>query len=151
MLASVAGLPKPSSRATWLRLWQIAAFLAMTAIIAGAFGAHALKNRLAPPNLATFETAVRYQMYHALGLFAVCWILHVRPSRWASASGICMVLGVIVFSGSLYLLCFLKWRWLGPVTPLGGMFLIVAWLLLIMAARKRTGAPATGAATHGEE
>lgn len=139
MLASAEGQPKSSSSATWPRLWQIAAFLAMTAVIAGAFGAHALESRLEPQNLATFETAARYQMYHALGLFAVCWILHVRPSRWASASGICMVLGVILFSGSLYLLCFLKWRWLGPVTPLGGMFLIVAWLLLAMAGRERRG------------
>lgn len=133
--AAVKEIEKPP--ASLFRLWQIAAFLAMTAVIAGAFGAHALEKRVSPENLATFETGARYQMYHALGMFAVCWIMSARPSRWATASGICMLLGVVLFSGSLYLLCFVKWRWLGPVTPLGGSLLIVAWLFLIIAARRK--------------
>lgn len=118
-------------------LLRIAAFLAMTAVIAGAFGAHALKTRLDPQSLATFETAARYQMYHALGMLGVCWVMSVRPSRCVTSAGVCMLIGVILFSGSLYLLCFLPWRWLGPVTPLGGGFLIVSWLLLIFAAGTR--------------
>lgn len=122
-----------------LCLWRIAAFLGMTSVIAGAFGAHALKDRLDAAGLATFETAARYQMYHALALLGVCRLLPDRPSRYMRAAGVCMIVGVILFSGSLYLLCFLKWRWLGPVTPLGGTFLIAAWLLLIIAGGSRTG------------
>lgn len=114
-------------------LWRVAAFLGMTAVIAGAFGAHALKDKLDATSLTTFETAARYQMYHALALLGVCWYTSVRPSRCMTAAGICMVIGVVLFSGSLYLLCFIKWRWLGPVTPLGGTFLIAGWLLLIIA------------------
>ena len=121
-----------------MRLWQVAAFLGMTAVIAGAFGAHALKSRLDAADLTTFETAARYQMYHALGLLGVCWLASVRPSRCVKAAGVCMVIGVTLFSGSLYLLCFVKWRWLGPVTPLGGTFLIAAWLLLIVAGGARS-------------
>ena len=112
----------------------------MTAGIAGAFGAHFLKKRFDAQDLATFETAARYQMYHALGLFGVCWVMSVRPSRCATAAGVCMLIGVTLFSGSLYLLCFFPWRWLGPTTPLGGVFLIVSWLLLMIAAGTRPDA-----------
>lgn len=135
--------PSHSPRAPLSRpcvcLLRTAAFLAMTAVIAGAFGAHFLKTRLDPQGLATFETAARYQMYHGLGMLGVCWLMSVQPSRCVTAAGACMLLGVILFSGSLYLLCFLTWRWLGPVTPLGGFFLIVSWLLLIVAAGARDG------------
>ena len=120
-------------------LLRFAAFLAMTAVIAGAFGAHFLEARLDPQNLAIFETAARYQMYHALGMLGVCWVMSVQPSPCVTAAGACMVIGVILFSGSLYLLCFLPWRWLGPVTPLGGVLLIVSWLLLIFATVARDG------------
>ena len=127
---------------------RIAAFLGMTSVMAGAFGAHALKTRLTSESLTTFETAARYQMYHALGMLGVCGLMSIRPSRWASAAGVCMLIGVVLFSGSLYGLCFVKWRWLGPVTPLGGGFLIISWLLLIVAAGqplKKPANPNTGA------
>ncbi len=123
---------------TWLSLWRIAVILAMLAVMAGAFGAHALKERLSTESLNAFETAVRYQMFHALGLMAVCWMMSTRPSGLVTASGVCMVIGVILFSGSIYGLSLLHWRWLGPVTPLGGTILIVAWLLLLMATFRRT-------------
>ena len=138
MLASAAGQTERPSNATWPRLWQIAAFLAMTAVIAGAFGAHALKSRLEPAELATFETAVRYQMYHALGLFAVCWILHERPSRWASSSGLCMVLGVTLFSGSLYALALSGIKKFGAITPLGGLLFLIGWILLAVGPYKNS-------------
>ena len=101
---------------------------------AGAFGAHALKNHLDPDNLVTFEVAARYQMHHALAILATAWVMSIRPSRVASASAICTVLGIVLFSGSLYGLSLLGWQWLGPVTPLGGLLLMSGWLLLAVAA-----------------
>ncbi len=100
------------------------------AVMLGAFGAHALKARLSPEHLQTFETAVRYQMYHALALFAAA---HVG-SRWA---GRLFVAGILLFSGSLYGLIATGWRWLGPITPLGGSCLIAGWVALTLAAARR--------------
>ncbi len=115
----------------WVVIGATAGFLA---VAGGAFGAHALKDRLEADDLATFEVAVRYQMYHALVLLAVAWVSSVRPSRVATAAGICMVLGIILFSGSLYGLTLLGWRWLGPITPIGGAAFLMGWLLLALAA-----------------
>lgn len=112
----------------------IAATAGFIAVAGGAFGAHALKDRLEADDLATFEVAVRYQMYHALALLAVAWVSSVRPSRLATAAGIFMVLGIILFSGSLYGLTLLQWRWLGPITPIGGVAFLMGWLLLALAA-----------------
>lgn len=112
----------------------IASLFGFTAVAAGALGAHALKNRLEPDQLAAFEVAVRYQMYHALALLAVAWIASLRPSRLISASGYCMAAGVFCFSGSIYALIALNWRWLGPITPIGGLLLMAGWLLFGIAA-----------------
>ena len=112
----------------------IAATAGLSAVAAGAFGVHALEERLDADDLATFEVAARYQMYHALALLAVAGVSSVRPSRIVSAAGICMVLGIILFSGSLYGLTLLQWRWLGPITPLGGVAFLFGWLLLALAA-----------------
>ena len=114
----------------------MAALNGLMAVIAGAFGAHALKDRLDPGQLAAFEVGVRYQMYHALALMAVAWVMSVRPTRVASASAICMLVGIVLFSGSLYGLSLAKWRWLGPITPIGGLCFIVGWVLLAIAALK---------------
>jgi uncharacterized membrane protein YgdD (TMEM256/DUF423 family) len=101
----------------------------------GAFGAHALRARLAPVDLATFETGVRYQMYHALALLAVgLWIGRVGSSQTLSAAGWLFVLGTVLFSGSLYLLTLSGQRWLGAITPLGGVAFIAAWLLVAWSA-----------------
>ena len=119
------------------RRWvMIGAILGMTAVAGGAFGAHALKDRLDAEALANFQVGVRYQMYHALALIGVAWVASLRPSRVADAAGVCMLCGVLCFSGSLYGLVLLHWRWLGPVTPLGGTLLITGWLLLAIAAAK---------------
>lgn len=96
----------------------------------GAFGAHALKARLAPDLLAVWETGVRYQIYHALGLMAVAWAAGRWPGSAVTASGWAMVAGTVLFSGSLYLLALSGVRWLGAVTPLGGVAWIVGWALL---------------------
>ena len=96
---------------------------------AGAFGAHALRDRLTPADLATFETAARYQMYHALALLAV-GLLTDRGVTRAGAAGWLFLAGVALFSGSLYLLVLTGQRWLGAVTPFGGVAFIAGWVAL---------------------
>lgn len=113
----------------------LGALLGALAVAAGAFGAHALRARLEPQDLQTFETAARYQMYHALALFAVAWAIGCN-ARWATAAGWLFLAGTVVFSGSLYALVLTGHRWLGAVTPLGGVALILGWLCLGMAVLK---------------
>jgi uncharacterized membrane protein YgdD (TMEM256/DUF423 family) len=98
------------------------------AVVAGAFGAHGLRDRVAPDLLAVFETAARYQMYHALALVLVGLIAPRFPA--ALGAGWAFVVGTILFSGSLYLLVLTGQRWLGAVTPVGGVAFIVGWVLL---------------------
>lgn len=100
----------------------------------GAFGAHGLKARLAPDLLAVFETGVRYQIYHALALLALGWAVSRWPSGWLTAAGWLFVAGIALFSGSLYLLALTGVRWLGAITPLGGIAFIVGWLALAVGA-----------------
>jgi len=107
---------------------------AFVAVAAGAFGAHALRARLGPDLLAVFETAARYQMYHALALIAVAW----ATTRWDAVpvrtAGWLFVAGTILFSGSLYLLALTGVRGLGAVTPFGGLCFLAGWLLLAVGA-----------------
>jgi uncharacterized membrane protein YgdD (TMEM256/DUF423 family) len=104
---------------------------AMIGVIAGAFGAHGLKGSISGEMLETFEVAVRYQMYHSLGLLAVAWAI----SRWHSQpihmAGWLFVIGILVFSGSLYILSLTGIRWFGAIAPVGGLVLIVGWVCLI--------------------
>ena len=112
----------------------LGALSALVAVGLGAFAAHGLRGRLEPDMLNAFETGARYQMYHALGLFAVAWAAARWPSPTVSLAGWCMVAGVVVFSGSLYVLSLTGLRWLGAITPLGGLAFIVGWLALALAA-----------------
>ena len=97
----------------------------------GAFGAHALRASLTAQDLATFETGVRYQLYHALALLAVAWAVGRWPGLTSpTAAGWAFVVGILVFSGSLYVLVLSGQRWLGAVTPLGGVAFLVGWALL---------------------
>ena len=96
----------------------------------GAFGAHALEARLAPDLRAVFETGARYQMYHAFALIAVAWAWARRPARIFAVSGWLFVAGIVVFSGSLYLLALTGTRALGAITPLGGLAFLAGWLCL---------------------
>ncbi|HLV27344.1 MAG TPA: DUF423 domain-containing protein [Gemmatimonadales bacterium] len=106
-------------------------------VAAGAFGAHALRARLSTADLATFETAVRYQMYHALALLAVAWVLTVAPdSSLARWSGWLFLAGTLIFSGSLYLLVLTDTRWLGAITPIGGVAFLAGWISLATAAMR---------------
>ena len=108
-------------------LGSLAAFLAVGL---GAFGAHALKQRLTPDLLAIFEVGVRYQVYHALALLAVAWATSRWPGAWVHAAGWLFLAGIVVFSGSLYVLSLTGMRWLGAITPLGGLAFLTGWLCL---------------------
>ncbi|HEX8274499.1 MAG TPA: DUF423 domain-containing protein [Longimicrobiaceae bacterium] len=110
--------------------WVLGCLFGMTAVAAGAFGAHALRARLPADLLAVFETGARYQMYHALALLAVAWAAERWPSGAAVAAGWAFVAGIVVFSGSLYVLALSGVRWLGAVTPLGGVAFLAGWALL---------------------
>ena len=114
------------------------ALLAAVAVICGAFGAHFLKTKLTPESLQTFETAVRYQFYHAFALLAV-GILYVSfPGKFLKWSGNLFIAGIILFSGSLYFLCGLpSMKWIGAITPIGGLCFIVGWILLAAACAKK--------------
>ncbi len=110
---------------------MLGALNAMLGVVLGAFGAHALKARLAPELLATWQTAVQYHFFHALGLLVVGMMLrqvpHAKGLEWA---GWLMFAGMLLFSGSLYVLCLSGLRGLGVITPFGGVALIAAWALL---------------------
>ena len=106
---------------------------ALIAVITGAFAAHALKTRLSPDMFTTFEVAARYQMYHALGLISVAWAASQWSSQLVAASGWLFVAGIVIFSGSLYILSLTGIRWLGAITPIGGAAFIIGWGCLLWA------------------
>ena len=112
----------------------LGALAAALGVALGAFGAHALKARLAPELLATYQTAVQYHLWHALALVAIglgaIQLPASAPLKWA---GWLMLAGIVLFSGSLYLLAASGVRWLGAITPFGGAALIAAWLALAYA------------------
>ncbi|HEY8530288.1 MAG: hypothetical protein BAA01_13535 [Bacillus thermozeamaize] len=113
---------------TFLTLGSI---LMAIGVAMGAFGAHALKNRLQPKEMTTFKTGVQYHLVHALGLIAAGIVAGQEPDDgMIQAAGWLLLAGIVLFSGSLYVLSVKKIRWLGPVTPLGGLSFIVGWVLL---------------------
>lgn len=108
----------------------LGALFAMIGVAAGAFGAHALADRIAADRLATFETGVRYQLIHSLGLLAVAWAASRWPSGGVNAAGWLFVIGILIFGGTLYALALGAPRWFGAITPIGGVCFIVGWALL---------------------
>ena len=113
--------------------FAIGSGFALIAVITGAFGAHTLKTKLSPDMLQIFEVAARYQMYHALGLIAVAWAASQWSSQLITASGWLFVAGIVIFSGSLYILSLTDIRWLGAITPIGGAAFIIGWACLLWA------------------
>lgn len=103
-------------------------------VAVGAFGAHGLKARVAPDLLAIFETGVRYHLVHGLALFVAAWLAG-HDARSARLAGVLFVLGILLFSGSLYLLALTGVRSFGAITPLGGLAWIAAWLVIALRAR----------------
>ena len=117
----------------------LATAMGFLAVAAGAFGAHALRASLTAELLGVWETAARYQMYHALALLGVVGVLARWPGPLAVASGWSFTVGILLFSGSLYLLAISGVRWLGAITPLGGLFLLTGWLLLALHCWRHAG------------
>lgn len=109
----------------------LGALSALLSVAAGAFGAHALRARLSADLLDVFETAARYQMYHALALLAVGLALPRYASPWLAGSAWLFLAGTLLFSGSLYLLALTGTRWLGAITPLGGLAFLLGWGALV--------------------
>lgn len=111
-----------------------AAFSAMLAVVFGAFAAHGLKGRLSETMMSAFQTGVQYQLYHSLGLILLV-ILYRQQSQplliWSAGF---MLTGIVLFSGSLYLLALTQFKWFGPITPIGGVCFIIAWVLLLVSA-----------------
>jgi uncharacterized membrane protein YgdD (TMEM256/DUF423 family) len=112
----------------------IATLMGALGVAAGAFGAHALRQRVDERSLEIFETAVRYQMYHAFALLAAAWLISTG-ARQAGTAAWLFAGGVLVFSGSLYVMVASGARWLGAVTPIGGVLMIGGWIMLAVAAR----------------
>jgi len=112
------------------------AILMALAVGFGAFGAHGLKNIVTKEMLVVFHTGVEYQFYHALGLFCVAFIAHFDNSKRVNIAGYSMLIGIILFSGSLYAMTFTGIKILGAITPIGGVAFIVAWVLLAVSLKK---------------
>ena len=135
MTADNRQLPAPVQR-TWL---AAGALLALFAVMAGAFGAHGLRGMVSDRGLEVFQTAVTYQMYHAIALVLISLLSITGLCRrlLGAAAGFFLV-GTLLFSGSLYLLVLTDIRWVGPVTPLGGLCFMVGWALVVAAAIRRS-------------
>ena len=121
-------------RKTFLRMGSLFALLS---VAFGAFGAHSLKEFIAVDQLQSFEVGVRYQFYHSIVLFALGILLYYRKTKFMMVAGYLFVAGIILFSGSLYLLALqeifgLPIAFLGPITPLGGLCFIAGWALLFL-------------------
>lgn len=122
---------------------QIAAVIGAVTVALGAFGAHALKQILPPASLATFETAVRYQFYHVIALLLTGIVYKEFSNKYVQWSGRLFITGIILFSGSLYLLTYLAatdtigYRGVGAITPLGGLCFISGWALLAIGIKSK--------------
>lgn len=112
----------------------------LLSVALGAFGAHGLRDRLTTDMLAVYQTAVQYHMIHAIGLLIVGVLVnYFSPSAWIHWAGWSLFIGIVIFSGSLYILSTTGIRWLGAITPIGGMAFIIGWLCLCIAAWKHIG------------
>ncbi len=118
---------------------KTAALTGALSVALGAFAAHGLKQFLPPAAIQVFETGVRYQFYHVFALLAVGILYQQGTARWLRWSGNLFISGMIVFSGSLYLLCLLpaRFSWVGAITPLGGVALIAGWVCMLLAFTQR--------------
>ncbi|MGK0289029.1 MAG: uncharacterized membrane protein YgdD (TMEM256/DUF423 family) [bacterium] len=108
--------------------------LGMLAVILGAFAAHGLKSRVSTDLIAVFKTGVEYQFYHTFAILCIGISLVAQKldsSRWLTLSFYLFLVGIIFFSGSLYLLALTKIKWFGPITPIGGVFLILGWIFFL--------------------
>jgi uncharacterized membrane protein YgdD (TMEM256/DUF423 family) len=117
----------------------LGAVFAGLGVAAGAFGAHSLKGIISPDMLAVFEAAARYQMYHALALLTVSGMLKHLPERSLRVVCWCFVAGIVLFSGSLYVVTFTSARWVGAITPFGGTAFLAGWIMLAWSLWQKKG------------
>ncbi len=120
---------------------SVGAFFGATGVILGAFAAHGLKDVISPYLIEVFKTGVSYQLVHALALILVCLLGLISKDRasvqkYFNRAGFCFTIGVLCFSGSLYLLAITGVKWFGPITPIGGVFFILGWIMMLIAAFK---------------
>jgi uncharacterized membrane protein YgdD (TMEM256/DUF423 family) len=116
-------------------MWIVVASVSgALAVIAGAFGAHGLRERVSPDQLAAWTTASQYHLLHSVALLAIA-LFAARAGTSIRLQGSLMSTGILLFSGSIYLLVLTGQRWLGPITPIGGLLLIAAWFSLVWLAR----------------
>ena len=114
-----------------VRMWlMLSAFAGFSGVALGAFAAHGLKNRLTPEYLAIFQTGTHYQLIHALALLGVAVLALLMPGRLVNLAGACFAIGILLFSGSLYVLTLSGLGKLGMITPLGGLALLAGWACL---------------------
>lgn len=133
---SLAGLSEGDDDRMERIFFVIGCVAAFIGVAVGAFGAHGLKSRVSAEMLAVFEVGVRYHLYHAFALFVVAWAQMRWPGSLATASGWLFLVGIALFSGSLYLMSLTGLRWLGAITPLGGLAFLAGWLCLAWASWK---------------
>ncbi len=123
---------------------QLGAIILAIAVILGAFAAHGLEAQLSNDQLETFDTGVRYQFYHGLGILVLGLLMLQQPSASLKWAGWLFSLGILLFSGSIYLLACRELlgienlKWLGPITPIGGIFFIAGWIFFLLGASKIT-------------
>jgi len=115
-----------------------ASILLALAVAIGAFGAHGLKTQISTEMLQVYKTGVEYHFYHALGLLFIGVLAISIPSAYIKWSAICLTAGVVLFSGSLYVLAITGITWIGAITPLGGLSFIAGWILLLIAVSKKS-------------
>lgn len=138
----------PINRYMQKRLLQFSGFSAAVSVSLGAMAAHGLKSKLATgliteTNLQSFDTAARYQMYHSLALLSIIFLIEKFHVKLISSAAYCFMAGIVLFSGSIYILSTSRLlglenvQWLGPVTPLGGLFFVLGWILLALAGIKK--------------
>ena len=123
---------------------KTAAIIGFLSVVLGAFAAHSLKNLFSDYAVNIFETGVRYQFYHVFALFAAGILYKEFPNKFIRWSGIFFIAGIILFSGSLYFLTYVKgavmpgYKWIGPITPVGGLLFILGWIFLFLGVLKKS-------------
>lgn len=122
---------------------QILGIVGALAVLLGAFGAHSLKDLLPADKLVTYQTGIRYHFYHVLAMALVIVLYEYRTNKWMHRAFYFFLIGIILFSGSLYLLATREviglshYKWLGPLTPIGGLFFVMGWISITLGAQKK--------------
>ena len=115
-------------------LFLFSAISAGFSVVLGAFAAHGLKSKLSVQMIDLFQTGVQYQMVHSLAILLLVILYRIWPNQWLVYGAIAMAVGIVFFSGSLYLLALTQIKWFGPITPLGGLCFISGWICIVVAA-----------------